>query len=561
MKKSSKRSAAAAKPSKAPAHRSSAPSGADFPIRRVLVYIALVALLLLVCFVRLRLLSLPLERDEGEYALAGQLILKGIPPYEMVYNMKLPGTYYLYALLMLVFGQTTVGIHAGLLVVHMVSLLLLFAVGKKMANDAVGVLAAAAYGLMCLVPGSLGLAAHATHFIVLCGLAGLWLLLRYFERPGWGLLIASGVAFGLAFLMKQQAVFLLAFAGLALALHQWEQTPRSLKQTMIRMGVLGGALVLPYLVVVLVAVLTGSFDRFWHWTVEYASQYASVKTFDRAMLNLKPSFQVLSAGVVPFWYAGIIGLAALFFSPAARRYRWHILLFALFSACCVLPGFYFRNHYFIVFFPALALLVALAVYALYELAQKHVGAWAGFLPFAAFAGLFYLGLNRHASALFQESPEIVSLRMYGRGNPFQESVEIARYIRANTEETDKIAVVGSEPQIYFYSNRLPATGYIYTYPLMEEQPYSREMQREMIAEIEQNQPKFLVYVNVPFSWLRKEQSHGDIFNWYNGYKNQYKLVGLVDMLPLPQRSEYRWDGAVAGYVPQGQGQISVYRRE
>lgn len=538
-----------------------APSSTDFPVRRLLVYGGLVAILLLVCFVRLRLLSLPLERDEGEYALAGQLILKGIPPYEMVYNMKLPGTYYLYALLMLVFGQTTVGIHAGLLLVHVVSLLLLFAVGKKMTNDAVGVLAAAAYGLMCLVPGSLGLAAHATHFIVLCGLTGLWLLLRYFERPKWGFLIASGVAFGLAFLMKQQAVFLLVFAALALAIHQWEQAPRSLKQTMLRMGIFGAALVLPYLIIVLVAVLTGSFDRFWHWTVEYASQYASVKTFDRAMLNLKSSFKALSAGVLPFWYAGIVGLAALFFSPAARRYRWHILLFALFSALCVLPGFYFRNHYFIVFFPALALLVALAVYALYELAQKHIGTWAGFLPFAVFVALFYMGLNRHERVLFKERPEIVSLWMYGRGNPFLESVEIAKYIRAHTTETDRIAVIGSEPQIYFYSNRLPATGYIYTYPLMEEQPYSLDMQREMMAEIEQNKPKFLVYLNVPFSWLRKDRSHEDIFDWYNGYKAQYKLVGLVDILPLPQRSEYRWDGEVEGYAPQSQSRVLVYRRE
>lgn len=35
----------------------------------------------------------PLERDEGEYAYAGQLMLQGIPPYQLAYNMKLPGTY------------------------------------------------------------------------------------------------------------------------------------------------------------------------------------------------------------------------------------------------------------------------------------------------------------------------------------------------------------------------------------------------------------------------------------------------------------------------------------
>lgn len=42
-------------------------------------------------FIRLRLLDLPLESDEGEYAYAGQLILNGIPPYKEIYSMKFPG--------------------------------------------------------------------------------------------------------------------------------------------------------------------------------------------------------------------------------------------------------------------------------------------------------------------------------------------------------------------------------------------------------------------------------------------------------------------------------------
>ena len=46
----------------------------------------------LVALVRMRLVDLPLERDEGEYAYAGQLLLQGVPPYELAYNMKFPGT-------------------------------------------------------------------------------------------------------------------------------------------------------------------------------------------------------------------------------------------------------------------------------------------------------------------------------------------------------------------------------------------------------------------------------------------------------------------------------------
>ena len=38
------------------------------------------------------------------------------------------------------------------------------------------------------------------------------------------------------------------------------------------------------------------------------------------------------------------------------------------------------------------------------------------------------------------------------------TVKIADFIRANSDPSERIAVIGSEPQIYFYSRRLAATG-------------------------------------------------------------------------------------------------------
>jgi len=53
----------------------------------------------LVIAIRIRLPGISLERDEGEYAYAGQLMLQGIPPYKRAYNMKFPGTYAAYAVI------------------------------------------------------------------------------------------------------------------------------------------------------------------------------------------------------------------------------------------------------------------------------------------------------------------------------------------------------------------------------------------------------------------------------------------------------------------------------
>ena len=145
--------------------------------RRHWTWWLMMAVLLLVAGIRFRLLTIPLERDEGEYAYAGQLMLQGIPPYELAYNMKFPGVYAAYALILAGFGQTPGGIHLGVLVMTTLTALMLFWLGKKMLDETTGMVAASAYAFLAASPSMLGLAGHATHFaafFVTAGLCALW---------------------------------------------------------------------------------------------------------------------------------------------------------------------------------------------------------------------------------------------------------------------------------------------------------------------------------------------------------------------------------------------------
>src|SRR5437867_1673313 len=108
--------------------------------------------------IRIRLLGIPLERDEGEYAYAGQLMLQGIPPYKLAYNMKFPGTYAAYAIIMSIFGQTITGIHLGLLLVNAATIALIFFLGRRLISETAGVVAAASYTLLSVSPSVVGLA-------------------------------------------------------------------------------------------------------------------------------------------------------------------------------------------------------------------------------------------------------------------------------------------------------------------------------------------------------------------------------------------------------------------
>ena len=80
------------------------------------------------------LLGISLERDESEYAYAGQLILQGIPPYKLAYNMEFARTYATYALIMSIFGQTIHAIHLGLLLVNAGTSALIFLIGSRLVD-------------------------------------------------------------------------------------------------------------------------------------------------------------------------------------------------------------------------------------------------------------------------------------------------------------------------------------------------------------------------------------------------------------------------------------------
>jgi hypothetical protein len=131
-------------------------------------------------------------------------------------------------------------------------------------------------------------------------------------------------------------------------------------------------------------------------------------------------------------------------------------------------------------------------------------------------------LYEQRQLFFQLTPLKASRLIY-QDNPFLESQLVAQYIRDHSKPDAQVAVVGSEPQIYFYSNRHSATGYIYTYALMEAQPYASLMQKEMIKEIETAKPEFLVQVTYQYSWLRLQSSDLTIFHWVGHYVDQFYM--------------------------------------
>ena len=142
----------------------------------------------------------------------------------------------------------------------------------------------------------------------------------------------------------------------------------------------------------------------------------------------------------------------------------------------VWPGW--RGHYFIQLLPAAGLLAAAAFHGVSGfLARRTFALPLTVLPALVFAVAAASVLIQWSDIFFLLSPAQASRAIYGT-NPFPESVEIGRYLASHSAPGARIAVLGSEPQIFFYSRRRSATGNIRTYPLMESQSHAVEMQKE-----------------------------------------------------------------------------------
>ncbi len=501
---------------------------------RNIVFILLGVILLITAFIRLRLLNIPLERDEGEYAYFGQLMLAGIPPFEAAYTMKFPGTHFMYAFFMLIFGQSVAGIHFGLLIINLVTSLFLFFIVKRLIGNSGALVAALVFSLLSLNDTILGFAGHATHFVTFAAVTGILLLLKAFDNNKLYLYFISGIFFGLAPVFKQSGIFFSAFGGLILITHGIIENRRNFKQFLKNLGIFVSGGLFPIILVLFMLYISGVFDSFLFWTIEYPFAYGGQVPFYRGMKYLSNSLVSVMDGFTVLWVFAAIGIPLLFFNASIRKNTFtviFVILFLIFSFLTIVPGLYFRPHYFICLLPAVGIFAGIAVGSIANLKIKGKNSMAlQTLSVLIIMVIVGIGINNNAEYFFKEKSKDISRRIYGL-NPFVESEAIGGFIKRNTNEDDKILVLGSEPQVYFHADRVSATGFIYMYPMMEDHEYNLPMQAQMIAEVEEADPDVVVIVDVNKSWLRRPKSPSKIFSWYlNKYsEDKYKMIGSVEI--------------------------------
>jgi hypothetical protein len=209
--------------------------------------------------------------------------------------------------------------------------------------------------------------------------------------------------------------------------------------------------------------------------------------------------------------------------------------------------------------PGLALLIAVCLTTAADWINRRRGipsrvAWGGF-----FMAMFALTAWQNREVWFELTPHQVARRLYTL-NPFPESAPVADYLREHTAPDERIAVIGSEPQIYFHARRRSATGYIYMYALTEPLPLAQKMRDDFIREVETAKPRYLVFVDITGSWVSLSVTDKSILTWWNQYVQNYDPVAAAT-LAADQPTSYCWDEAVVRTLNLADCHLIIYRRK
>jgi hypothetical protein len=531
---------------------------------RACVAILLVAAAAFV-LVRVPLFSVPLERDEGEYAYIAQRMLEGEVPYRDAFDQKPPGTFFVYALAISLLGPSIEGIHGFLHVWTAATAVLLFGCVRRRGGPLAAAFAVLLFAVLSANPKLTGNAANTELFMLLPMVASVYCLLRALDSPGrWGWWLVSGALAAAACWFKQVAVTNALFLAAVAAWHFGRPATRDPTALIRALSLLVIGAVLVSAPVLIGFAAAGAWQPFIDAVFLHNLRYTQAVGLSQGleMLGHRLSEQSASFGVC--WL--LAGLALLTARGAGGSSRRLWLGWWAASAVGVSVGLYFRPHYFIQALPALTALAGCQLGAIGRWLQAR-GGWSSAAAIVALVLVAVLPpVVANRAILGLDDPARVSRAIYGM-NPFPESLEIGRYIHRTSGPGDRVYIVGSEPQILFYAERASATRYIFFYPLTGSYPDVLERQRGVIAEVESARPRFVVWSNLQTSLLRNRNTESYVFDASRELlERDYRLELLA--VPEPEQESYEiLYGSDARRLLRGAGAraesapwVALYRR-
>ena len=459
-------------------------------------------------------LTYPMGNDQATYGLIGDALLHGQKLYRDVWDMKPPGIFWTYAVMVKLFGTVmwSVGV-ADILWLLAISWCI-FRFAERDLGTAVAVIAVVVHAMWHCRAGAL-YAAQPENFLTLLVLAA-YVLVKREGRRWLGRQFLAGLLLGAAFWMKYNAVALLPFVLLAPWLDRDQLDARPLRLRLAlpwRTWLAGASMVVLGAMAVVMAGLAyfwraGLWSAFAHDHFEVASRYGSFPLRHwPGYWMLPPSATVLHLG------APTLAATVAAFILAYRRHDLSKLgpaaLGAFFGYASVAMQIRFPPFGFEACYPFFAVFWAYLIVRTFEsrrlLDREHVWSgepWArGLLRAIMACAMAVLAVaegwstargyrqiaawSRDQDAFYTNYP--VELRF----EHFRDKMQVIHYLGQHHSPGDGLYIWGIPCLVYYLTGARPPTRFVVNYPLIS--PWGPPAWREeLLRDLKRSPPAFIV---------------------------------------------------------------------
>ncbi len=524
-------------------------------------WLPLSLILVATTLLHLQYLDIPLERDESLYAYIGKLALGGGRPYVDFYEMKPPVLFYSYALLVGLFGYSATGIHLAATVVAVLNTLFTSLIAKKLGGMQLAYLSAATFVIWSLCPGIYGSYLLSENIALCWGLPAILWMLNYPDKTNTKQLFGIGFLLAMAFLVKQPTGVLAAAVGLYW-LSDWFFSRKTLEFGVFLKPLLWTILgfFVPIALTVIGLWTVGSWQEASFWLLEYPRIYTTSVSDEDSKLAFSKMLQLVFTDYQGYFGAALLGIFAASLSKRALAQKIFLLSWLILTVVTVAIGKRFYGHYWALALPIMSILGAIFFQDIIIWLRQKKGSIE-----ATIATIVAILWSIHAVFVqpnYYFNPPLTEIsRTFSPGNPFIEHQILSNYLQKIIQPSDKLIVLGSDPQYFIYLNKTSPIRHVYM-PFFVNGQYPRAItwQNETIEGLKTTKPEYVIFNNYPIAWMYQPNHSQRMYSEIVTYLDeQYDLVAFIEN-PRKNSSVQVIEAKNRLTKPRTQSYISVLKR-
>jgi hypothetical protein len=450
-------------------------------------------LVLLTLAIRLPLLGIPFERDEGEYAYIGWRLEHNELPYRDWIDQKPPGIFWVYRLAFALPLDPIRAVHLMAMLFAAAAACALFFLALRFMSRGWAWLTTILFLLLSADPLLYGTEANTEMFMLLPLILSVLAFFSAANAPGQGgkigFAVLAGIFIGIATAFKQVAavqwpLFILMYPFFA-------GGKKSIGLAILFAAGSATGIAAVWAAIVMFFASHHALGDFTYSVFTHNLGYIQSISWPRRVGYLSNTLKSLVTDEWPIWIFSALGLICLLRSGRFKELLFLAGWMAASLAGVSASGYYFP-HYFQQMLPVLCLVAGLGAEALEGAGSvAMVRVWLRRIIFAAVL-VVPVAVVRWPYQ-FSYSLAEASEKIYP-GSHFPEKQVLAERLAQITKPEDKVFIFGADAEILFYAQRVSATRYIFLFPLYG--PYADAKQKQIATadEIVRNAPAAVIFL-------------------------------------------------------------------